>query len=154
MSALRDLKMDVRKEAKTLGEVDVPADKLWGAQIQRSLEHFSIGQGLFPREMIASYATLKKAAANAKCRRKAWRRAPQPNLSGNSTNQLYALRGSREHFLGDGMGGCMSHSIRPHALETQCCGRSSRNWHLLNRRVPSGDYLHFVLNLTSPLMST
>jgi fumarate hydratase, class II len=40
-------------------------DKLWGAQTQRSLEHFSIGKDLIPREMITAYATLKKAAANA-----------------------------------------------------------------------------------------
>ena len=54
-----------RKEIDSLGEVDVPADKLWGAQTQRSLEHFSIGHDLIPREMITAYATLKKAAANA-----------------------------------------------------------------------------------------
>src|SRR5215831_7250785 len=54
-----------RTEADSLGEVRVPGDKLWGAQTQRSLEHFSIGKDLMPREMIASYATLKKAAANA-----------------------------------------------------------------------------------------
>src|SRR5450432_4417373 len=56
---------DVRKETDSLGEVDVPADKLWGAQTQRSLEHFSIGKDLIPREMITAYATLKKASANA-----------------------------------------------------------------------------------------
>src|SRR5216684_4307940 len=56
---------DVRKETDSLGEVAVPADKLWGAQTQRSLEHFSIGKDLIPREMITAYATLKKAAANA-----------------------------------------------------------------------------------------
>jgi fumarate hydratase, class II len=54
-----------RKETDSLGEVDVPADKLWGAQTQRSLEHFSIGKDLMPREMIISYAILKKAAAIA-----------------------------------------------------------------------------------------
>jgi fumarate hydratase class II len=54
-----------RTETDSLGEVRVPGDKLWGAQTQRSLEHFSIGQDLIPREMIAAYATLKKAAANA-----------------------------------------------------------------------------------------
>jgi fumarate hydratase class II len=58
---------DIRKEIDSLGEVDVPADKLWGAQTQRSLEHFSIGKDLIPREMITAYATLKKAAANANC---------------------------------------------------------------------------------------
>jgi fumarate hydratase class II len=57
--------VDVRKETDSLGEVDVPADKLWGAQTQRSLEHFSIGQDLIPREMVTAYAILKKAAANA-----------------------------------------------------------------------------------------
>jgi fumarate hydratase class II len=56
---------DFRKEADSLGEVEVPADKLWGAQTQRSLEHFSIGKDLIPREMIEAYAILKKAAANA-----------------------------------------------------------------------------------------
>ncbi|RQH14696.1 class II fumarate hydratase [Bradyrhizobium sp. RP6] len=55
----------LRKETDSLGEVSVPADKLWGAQTQRSLEHFSIGRDLMPREMIQSYAILKKAAANA-----------------------------------------------------------------------------------------
>jgi fumarate hydratase, class II len=56
---------DFRKETDSLGEVLVPADKLWGAQTQRSLEHFSIGQDLIPREMIGAYAILKKAVANA-----------------------------------------------------------------------------------------
>jgi fumarate hydratase class II len=56
---------EIRKETDSLGEVDVPADKLWGAQTQRSLEHFSIGKDLIPREMITAYAILKKASANA-----------------------------------------------------------------------------------------
>jgi fumarate hydratase class II len=56
---------DIRKETDSLGVVDVPGDKLWGAQTQRSLEHFSIGKDLMPREMISAYAILKKAAANA-----------------------------------------------------------------------------------------
>src|SRR5439155_18886697 len=56
---------DTRKETDSLGVVEVPADKLWGAQTQRSLEHFSIGRDLIPREMIIAYATLKKAAATA-----------------------------------------------------------------------------------------
>src|SRR5438105_4042478 len=60
-----DSVMGIRTETDSLGEVDVPADRLWGAQTQRSLEHFSIGQDLIPREMITAYATLKKAAANA-----------------------------------------------------------------------------------------
>ena len=56
---------DMRKETDSLGVVEVPADKLWGAQTQRSLEHFSIGRDLIPREMITAYAILKKAAAAA-----------------------------------------------------------------------------------------
>jgi len=56
---------DFRKETDSLGEVHVRADKLWGAQTQRSLEHFSIGKDLMPCEMITAYAILKKAAANA-----------------------------------------------------------------------------------------
>jgi fumarate hydratase, class II len=59
------IEQGIRKETDSLGEVDVPSDKLWGAQTQRSLEHFSIGHDLIPREMITAYAILKKAAANA-----------------------------------------------------------------------------------------
>ncbi len=55
----------MRQEIDSLGVVEVPSDKLWGAQTQRSLEHFSIGTDLIPREMITSYAILKKAAAAA-----------------------------------------------------------------------------------------
>jgi fumarate hydratase, class II len=55
---------DFRTETDSLGEVHVAADKLWGAQTQRSLEHFCIGKDLIPSEMITAYATLKKAAAN------------------------------------------------------------------------------------------
>jgi fumarate hydratase, class II len=56
---------NMRKETDSLGEVDVPADRLWRAQTQRSLEHFSIGNDLIPREMITAYAILKKGAAAA-----------------------------------------------------------------------------------------
>jgi fumarate hydratase, class II len=55
----------MRKERDSLGEIDVPEGKLWGAQTQRSLEHFSIGHDLMPREMITAYAILKKASAMA-----------------------------------------------------------------------------------------
>src|SRR6201993_1418609 len=66
MSAISDAKQQAfRMENDSLGEVRVPSTVLWGAQTQRSLEHFSIGHDLIPREMIAAYATLKKAAANA-----------------------------------------------------------------------------------------
>jgi fumarate hydratase class II len=66
MSSIGEVKArDFRVESDSLGQVQVPADKLWGAQTQRSLEHFSIGKDLIPREMISAYSTLKKAAANA-----------------------------------------------------------------------------------------
>jgi fumarate hydratase, class II len=66
MSAISDAKQQAfRTENDSLGEVRVPSTVLWGAQTQRSLEHFSIGHDLIPREMIAAYATLKKAAAIA-----------------------------------------------------------------------------------------
>ena len=52
-----------RVEQDSLGPVNVPADRLWGAQTQRSLEHFSIGDDLIPREMVPAYAIVKKAAA-------------------------------------------------------------------------------------------
>jgi fumarate hydratase class II len=56
---------DVRTEFDSLGAVEVSADKLWGPQTQRSLQHFSIGQDLIPREMITAYAILKRSAAIA-----------------------------------------------------------------------------------------
>ncbi|HEY1995899.1 class II fumarate hydratase [Paraburkholderia sp.] len=56
---------NIRTEVDSLGEVSVPADRLWGAQTQRSIEHFSIGRDLMPREMITAYAFLKKAVANS-----------------------------------------------------------------------------------------
>ena len=52
-----------RVEHDSLGAVNVESDKLWGAQTQRSLEHFSIGKDLIPRELIPAYAIIKKAAA-------------------------------------------------------------------------------------------
>ena len=52
-----------RVEHDSMGAVNVESDKLWGAQTQRSLEHFSIGKDLIPRELIPAYAIIKKAAA-------------------------------------------------------------------------------------------
>ena len=59
--------MDYRIEHDSMGEVKVPADKLWGAQTQRSLENFKIGGGreTMPIEIIHAFAILKKAAALA-----------------------------------------------------------------------------------------
>lgn len=55
--------MSFRKEKDTIGYVDVPADKLWAAQTQRSLENFKIGGQFMPIEIIRAFAILKKAAA-------------------------------------------------------------------------------------------
>ena len=52
-----------RIERDAMGPVEVPADRYWGAQTQRSLEHFRIGGDRFPREIIRALGTLKKACA-------------------------------------------------------------------------------------------
>ena len=53
----------VRIETDSMGEIEVPADRYWGAQTQRSLHHFDIGEDRFPRPMIRALGVLKKAAA-------------------------------------------------------------------------------------------
>lgn len=55
--------MDIRIEKDTMGEIDVPNDKYWAAQTQRSLENFQIGIEKMPKEIITAFAFLKKAAA-------------------------------------------------------------------------------------------
>lgn len=57
--------MKTRTEHDTMGNVEVPAEKYWGAQTQRSLENFKIGEGHMPIEIIRAFAILKKAAAYA-----------------------------------------------------------------------------------------
>ena len=59
--------MNYRIEHDSMGEVRVPADKLWGAQTQRSLENFNIGRGKepMPEEIIHAFGILKLAAARA-----------------------------------------------------------------------------------------
>ncbi|MCZ8521580.1 MULTISPECIES: class II fumarate hydratase [Paenibacillus] len=54
-----------RIERDTMGEINVPADKLWGAQTQRSSENFRIGTERMPLEVVHAFAVLKKAAARA-----------------------------------------------------------------------------------------
>ena len=58
---LRDMK--TRTETDTMGAIEVPADRYWGAQTQRSLEHFRIGGERFPREFIRALGLVKKACA-------------------------------------------------------------------------------------------
>lgn len=55
--------MQTRIEHDTMGDVAVPADAMWGAQTQRSLENFKIGHERMPRAMIRAMGLVKKAAA-------------------------------------------------------------------------------------------
>lgn len=55
--------MSTRKEKDSIGYIDVPADKYWAAQTQRSLQNFEIGDWNMPKEIIRAFAILKKAAA-------------------------------------------------------------------------------------------
>ena len=57
--------MEYRMEHDTMGQVAVPADKLWGAQTQRSLENFPIGEEKMPPDLIQAFAILKEACAAA-----------------------------------------------------------------------------------------
>ncbi|HXB97343.1 MAG TPA: lyase family protein, partial [bacterium] len=59
--------MSQRMEKDSMGEIAVEGDRYWGAQTQRSLEHFQAGAGrdTLPREMIWAFGVLKKAAALA-----------------------------------------------------------------------------------------
>jgi fumarate hydratase class II len=59
--------MKTRTEKDTLGEIEVPAARYWGAQTQRSLANFDIGQEIMPLEVIHAYARIKQAAAEANC---------------------------------------------------------------------------------------
>src|SRR5580765_7382548 len=62
-SERQGMKKEVRIESDSMGEIEVPADKYWGAQTERSLLHFNIGDDKMPREMIRALGILKKAAA-------------------------------------------------------------------------------------------
>ncbi len=59
--------MDYRMEKDSLGEVRVPAGRLWGAQTQRSLENFPIGEEKMPKEIISALALIKKVCARVNC---------------------------------------------------------------------------------------
>ena len=56
--------MNTRTERDSIGPIEVPADRYYGAQTQRSFENFKIGGERFPREFIRAYGILKKAAAS------------------------------------------------------------------------------------------
>ncbi len=54
-----------RQETDSMGTIDVPADRYWGAQTQRSIRYFSIGQDKMPLAVVHAIATIKKASALA-----------------------------------------------------------------------------------------
>ena len=54
--------MDYRIEKDTIGEIQVPSEKYWGAQTQRSKQNFPIGDEKMPKEVIEGFAILKKSA--------------------------------------------------------------------------------------------
>ena len=62
-NAMREDPKATRTETDSMGAVEVPADKYWGAQTERSLHHFNIGFDVMPREMIRAFGILKKACA-------------------------------------------------------------------------------------------
>src|SRR5579863_2508060 len=53
-----------RVESDSMGEIEVPADRYWGAQTQRSLHHFDIGHETMPRSLIRAFGILKGASAS------------------------------------------------------------------------------------------
>ncbi|MGZ4129733.1 MAG: lyase family protein, partial [Actinomycetota bacterium] len=55
----------MRVETDSMGPVEVPSDRYWGAQTQRSLHHFAIGDDRMPVEVVRAFGILKKAAALA-----------------------------------------------------------------------------------------
>jgi fumarate hydratase, class II len=63
MSEATEKAVATRKESDSMGQIEVASDKYWGAQTERSLHHFNIGNDVMPREMIRALGVLKKAAA-------------------------------------------------------------------------------------------
>ena len=55
---------ETRIETDSIGEIEVPFDAYWGAQTQRSLKNFKIGNEKFPREFIKAYGIIKFVAAD------------------------------------------------------------------------------------------
>ncbi|MCB1005640.1 MAG: class II fumarate hydratase, partial [Acidimicrobiales bacterium] len=65
---MSDAAGDTRTESDALGTIEVPADRLWGAQTQRALTHFAVGTDRMPIEVIRAYAVVKLAAARVNVR--------------------------------------------------------------------------------------
>jgi fumarate hydratase class II len=71
-----------RTESDSIGDIDVPADKYWGAQTQRSKQNFPIGdqRELMPIELIRAFGIQKEAAARANMRWAYWTKSSAPRL--------------------------------------------------------------------------
>jgi fumarate hydratase class II len=63
MQTIQETKPNARIESDSMGQIAVPANHYWGAQTERSLHHFAIGEDRMPAELIRAFAILKKAAA-------------------------------------------------------------------------------------------
>src|SRR5215210_2210361 len=60
---MAETRIETRVETDTFGRIEVPADRYWGAQTQRSLQNFRIGEERMPRPLIRALALVKRAAA-------------------------------------------------------------------------------------------
>jgi fumarate hydratase class II len=63
VATIQETALGTRVESDSMGQIEVPAKHYWGAQTERSLHHFAIGEDRMPRELIRAFAVLKKAAA-------------------------------------------------------------------------------------------
>jgi len=63
VQTIQEANPGVRAESDSMGQIEVPANHYWGAQTERSLHHFAIGEDRMPPELIRAFALLKKAAA-------------------------------------------------------------------------------------------
>ena len=64
---MSDTQINMRRETDSMGEIEVPANCYWGAQTQRSIRYFTIGEDVMPLEVIRALALIKKAAAVTNC---------------------------------------------------------------------------------------
>ena len=84
---------DTRIEKDTFGPIEVPAERLWGAQTQRSLEHFRISGERMPAEIIQALAWVKRACATVN-------QAPRRANSGKGPGHLTGRRRSARRQAG------------------------------------------------------
>src|SRR5258706_685554 len=101
-----------RREFDSLGDVEVPAARYWGAQTQRSLEHFNIGNDRMPKEVYHAYGYVKKAAARVNTRA-----GRLPEWQG----QLI------QRGCGAGIGGALDEEFPPYGWQTRSGSQSNMN---------------------------